>query len=343
MKKVDTLIVGDGFAAMFLSLELLAKGKTVALYSEQRKGASRVSAGMVNPVVLKKFTTFDNALPQIEKLRSVLSYLLELSGVDTIVEQPLHRIFHDAREKTLWLEKATQEPLSTFLSEEIIQLPGVLNPHGSGKVLHSFRVDVEAFFFAMEAVLGSRDMLFCEHFSYDELHADQSCYKDVYFTNLVFAQGHHGALNPFFPNLHIHPNKGHHLKVRLDSPVDLLVKKKHFLFPLSEGYHYYGGTYDRTERMEKIDEKAVGQLTEGLKEFYAQDFSVEEVGFGFRPTVRDRRPLLGASKEYPNFYVFNGLGARGLLNGAWYAQVLSDHLLTGKEIPLHARWERFDF
>ena len=56
MKKVDYIIVGDGFAAMFFAHQLLKNNKSFAVFSDSEKGASKISAGIVNPVVLKKFT-----------------------------------------------------------------------------------------------------------------------------------------------------------------------------------------------------------------------------------------------------------------------------------------------
>ena len=34
------------------------------------------------------------------------------------------------------------------------------------------------------------------------------------------------------------------------------------------------------------------------------DFEIKEVHFGFRPTVKDRRPILGKHSQHHNFYVF---------------------------------------
>ena len=78
-----------------------------------------------------------------------------------------------------------------------------------------------------------------------------------------------------------------------------------------------------------------------MAEFYPNDFEVTQVKFGFRPTVKDRRPIVGNHPEFKNFYVFNGLGARGILNGNYFAINLYNHLENGEEIHPEVDLKRF--
>ena len=63
--------------------------------------------------------------------------------------------------------------------------------------------------------------------------------------------------------------------------------------------------------------------------------------FGFRPTVKDRRPILGNHPKFSNLYVFNGLGARGILNGNYFSINLYHHLENGEEIHPEVDLKRF--
>jgi glycine/D-amino acid oxidase-like deaminating enzyme len=56
-------------------------------------------------------------------------------------------------------------------------------------------------------------------------------------------------------------------------------------------------------------------------EFYPHPFEIKDINFGFSPTVKDRRPIIGRHPEHHNLYVFNGLGARGILNGCYFPKV----------------------
>ena len=75
MKNIDYIIVGDGYAALFFAHHLIKQEKSFKIFSEGKKGASQVSAGIVNPVVLKKFTTFWKAQEQIDYLKETISEL----------------------------------------------------------------------------------------------------------------------------------------------------------------------------------------------------------------------------------------------------------------------------
>lgn len=345
MKKLDYIIVGDGFGALFFAHQLIKNGKSFQLFSEGEKGASRVSAGLVNPVVLKKFTTFDRAMEQIESLHQSLEEIAQYTGVNYFIHEPIHRIFHDEKERLLWKSKAQNPSLAPFLSLDDITLEGIANPYGVGKVTHSGRIDVEAFFKGLTTALKDRQVLKEERFDYQALDASAGRYKELAFSHVVFAEGMGVRENPFFKDLPVIPNKGHRLTLTLPSGGNLthVVKKKHFLFPLSKQQFYYGGTYDRHSETNEIDPVAIEQLKRGLEEFYSGPVENLDAQFGFRPTVRDRRPILGASAKFPNLFVFNGLGARGVLNGNFYAPFLFKHIETQSALPMEVDLKRFNF
>jgi hypothetical protein len=60
--------------------------------------------------------------------------------------------------------------------------------------------------------------------------------------------------NPFFSDIPVNPNKGHHIKVELSEkiPENITIKKKHFLFPVNDQLYFYGGTYDREQFIMKL-------------------------------------------------------------------------------------------
>ena len=131
------------------------------------------------------------------------------------------------------------------------------------------------------------------------------------------------------------------MKLAQPLPWKLTIKKKHFLFPLKDGLYYYGGTYDRDAQGEAVDQEAVRQLKEGLREIYKDHFEIVEVKVGFRPTVKDRRPILGRHATEENYYIFNGLGARGILNGSYFSAQLYHFIEDGKALNDEVSLERF--
>lgn len=343
MKSVDYIIVGDGYAAMFFAHQLIKNQKSFFLYSENKKSASLVSAGIVNPVVLKRFTTFWLAQEQIDALKQTLSEIELYTSKNYLIEKSILRIFHDDKEKDLWLKKSEDNNLKPFLSKKLVELKSVKNSYGCGQVNQSARLDVRNFFKDMFLYLDENNLLIKEKFDYKKLNADNSIYNDINFKNIVFAEGMAVKENPFFSGIPVNPNKGHHLEVRLSEKLedDFTIKKKHFIFPINNDLYYYGGTYDREQIHHKIDDSAINSLTDALGEFYLNDFEVVNAKFGFRPTVKDRRPILGNHLKYNNLYVFNGLGARGILNGNYFSEHLYNHIEKGLEINSEVDLKRF--
>ena len=340
MKNVDYIIVGDGYAALFFAHQLIKNNKSFYLFSEGKKSASFVSAGIINPAVLKRFTTFWLAQEQIDSLKKTLSEIEGYTHKNYLIEKPILRVFHDEKEKELWLKKSNE---ISFLSNDFIKINSIKNPFGCGKVNHSARLNVRDFFTDLMNYLEQNSHLIKEKFDYNLVKTENSTYKNIQFKNIIFAEGMAVKENPYFSEIPVEANKGHHLEVKLSEKIedDFTIKKKHFIFPLNENTYYYGGTYDREQTHHKIDDSAVEKLTNALAEFYPNDFEVTQVKFGFRPTVKDRRPIVGNHPEFKNLYVFNGLGARGILNGNYFAINLYNHLENGEEIHPEVDLKRF--
>ena len=340
MKNVDYIIVGDGYAALFFAHQLIKNNKSFYLFSEGKKSASMVSAGIINPAVLKRFTTFWLAQEQIDSLKKTLSEIEGYTHKNYLIEKPILRVFHDEKEKELWLKKSNE---ISFLSKDFIKINSIKNPFGCGKVNHSARLNVRHFFTDLMNHLEQNSHLIKEKFDYNLIKTENSTYKDIQFKNIIFAEGMAVKENPYFSEIPVEANKGHHLEVKISEKIedDFTIKKKHFIFPLNENTYYYGGTYDREQTHHKIDDSAVEKLTNALAEFYPNDFEVTQVKFGFRPTVKDRRPIVGNHPEFKNLYVFNGLGARGILNGNYFAINLYNHLDNGEEIHPEVNVKRF--
>lgn len=341
MKNIDYIIVGGGYAGLFFAHQLIKNKKSFVLFTDENKGASQVSAGIVNPVVLKRFTTFWLANEQIDFLEKTLDEIQVYTGRNYGIKQPVQRIFHDEGEQKLWRKKAENETLQPFLNTHFDYAEGVNNPFKTGIVNHSLRLAVSDFFEDFFGYLSKENILISERFEYDSLN--KNTYKDFRFKHIVFCEGMEVKRNPFFNFIPVEPNKGHHLLVKLAQPLPskFTIKKKHFLFPLKDGLYYYGGTYDRDGKGEVVDPEAVRQLKEGLQEIYQHHFDIVEVKVGFRPTVKDRRPILGRHATEENYYIFNGLGARGILNGSYFSAQLYNFIENGTALNDEVSLERF--
>ena len=62
------------------------------------------------------------------------------------------------------------------------------------------------------------------------------------------------------------------------------------------------------------------------------NFEIVEHFAGVRPTVKDRRPLLGTHPKHKNFHILNGLGTRGVMLAPAMAIDLYDFIENGKPL-----------
>ena len=82
-------------------------------------------------------------------------------------------------------------------------------------------------------------------------------------------------------------------------------------------------------------------LLEKLTTFLKCDFEVVDHVAGIRPTVVDRRPLVGRHPEHKNLYVLNGFGSRGVMIGPYASKQLFDYIEKESELDPEMDIQRF--
>ncbi|MBS1550123.1 MAG: FAD-binding oxidoreductase [Bacteroidetes bacterium] len=324
MKNVDYIVVGGGFAGLFFVHQLIKNNKSFVLVSDRISSASEVSGGVVNPIVLHKFTSFWLGDEQVQFLQQTLIEIQQYLGKNYFEAMPVHRILSDENEKQTWIIKSKSEDLSTYISNQFTQMNAINNQFGIGVVQHSGRLSVHTFFKEFYQFLQDSNSYIQESFDFNELNPSKKIYKDISYKHLVFAEGIRVKDNPYFSYLPIIPSKGHHLSVSISNPISekVILKKKHFFFQMENGQYYVGGTFDRNSTDLQVMETSVQELKKSLEEIYPYSYLVEDVEVGLRPTLTDRRPTLGVHHEYESLFILNGMGTRGVLNGCYFANEL---------------------
>jgi len=74
------------------------------------------------------------------------------------------------------------------------------------------------------------------------------------------------------------------------------------------------------------------ELLDKLNTFIRCDYEVVDQVAGIRPTVADRRPLLGRHPRHQNLYVLNGFGSHGVMVAPYAAHQLYNFIEKG--VPL---------
>lgn len=353
MKKVDYIIVGLGIAGVCFAETLLQKGKTFIVVEDRKNGATTTSGGVLNPTVLKRFTAAWNAPLFFEKALPFYNAISKRFGEQIITPIGIHRILNTIEEQNNWVVASDKPTLSSFICSEIQKNnnSSVKAPLGLGSVMGGALLKPAKIIKAYRTYLQQNKLLLSENFDYTllEISKNSVVYKNHIASQVVFAEGANVANNPFF-KVSVSPegskvfvgNKGEYvifksaalrLKEVLKGPV--------MIIPLGNDLYKVGASYGRDDFSEGITTKAKEEIIEKLKKMIVCDFEIVEQVSGIRPTVKDRKPLLGNFPENPRLYFLSGLGTRGLSMAPLLSEWLYTNIDDNKALPAAVDLNRF--
>jgi len=346
MKKVDYIIVGSGLAGILFCEVLKQHNKSFIVYDNSSQHSSTVAGGLYNPVVLKRFTQVWKAKEQLDLGLPMYHVLEQELDIKLDYKIPIHRLFASVEEQNNWFAACDKPSLSNFLSTEILHSTNAAlkSNFGYGKVLDTGRIDTATLIKNYREYLDKKGQLIKETFVYNELASNQThvTYHNYEAKNIVFAEGFGITKNPFFSYLPLKPTKGELLTIHApDLKIDFVLKSSVFLVPLGEDIYLVGATYEWSDMSPNITIKAKEELLSKLDKFLNCDYTVVKQVAGIRPTVKDRRPLVGQHLQHKNMYVLNGLGTRGVMIAPYVANQLYSFIEEGKHLETEIDISRF--
>lgn len=148
----------------------------------------------------------------------------------------------------------------------------------------------------------------------------------------------------FFSHIPLTRNKGQVLRVKMaDLEIDKILNFYHFVIPVGNKEYRLGSTYEFDVPDPSATEEVKRLLVESAESTIHSEVEVIEHKAGYRPTMRDRRPVVGFLPENRRIGIFNGLGSKGVMTAPYVAMQLIDHIKTGNRIDPeidHARFYR---
>lgn len=350
-KKVDYIIVGQGLAGTILAQSLLKRGKSIIVIDDAKVNiASKVAAGLYNPVVFKRLLKSWKIDDLLLYMDSFYPEMEELLGARFYFSKRLLKPFAEEQEKTLWFKK-TEESIGKYLSKNIVEgdLNGIIsNPLGISEVLHSGNLDATKFLNGYQAFLKKNDLFLEEKFDHSQIqiHEKGVTYKKITARKIIFCEGYKAIENPYFKWLPFKLTKGETLTVKLSDkfiiPDDIVINKAVFILPLGNNTYKVGATYEWDDLTENITEKGKIDLVEKLKKTLKVPFEIIDQQAGVRPTVEDRRPLIGLHPEHSQLAVFNGLGTKGVMLAPYFANQFADYLENNTPLNVEVDIVRFN-
>ncbi|MCT4628893.1 FAD-binding oxidoreductase [Winogradskyella sp.] len=327
MKKVNYIIVGCGLAGIAFCEQLRANSKSFIVFDDNSQKSSIVAAALYNPVILKRFSEVWKAQEQLEAAIPFYNKIEKTLNIQIDYKLQLLRRFTSIEEQNLWFNASDKPKLEPFLSTQLVKNTNeaVDAPFGYGEVLHAGRLDTKTLISAYKADLLNKGFLETSKFEYDNLivSPNKVQYNAIEAKQIVFADGFGLKKNPFFNHLPLNGTKGEVLIIKSSNlKIDFGIKSSVFIIPVKDDLYAVGATYNWTDKTNVQTEEGKQELINKLKTFIKCDFEVVNHLAGIRPTVKDRRPLVGRHSQHQNLYVLNGLGTRGVMIAPYVADKL---------------------
>jgi glycine/D-amino acid oxidase-like deaminating enzyme len=343
---VDCLIIGQGISGTWLSYYLEKANKSfIIIDNEQPNSASRVAAGIINPVTgrrIVKTWMIDELLsflvPAYEELRNKL-------GINVIDKKKLIDFHPTPQMKIAFDERVKENADFLFHPKDQWQYHETFNyDFGFGEVDPCYVVNLKEILPAWRKKLLSSNQLLEENFEIEELnHSNTSVvYKDIKAGKIIFCDGTNSSQNPFFKNLPFALNKGEVILIESpDIPSTNIFKKGMMLTSIEKDLYWLGSNYLWEFRDDQPTEQFRKQTELLLKTWLKVPFKIMDHIASVRPANIERRPFVGLHPTYKNIGILNGMGTKGCSLAPFFAKQLTDHLISGKEILVEADIKRF--
>ena len=344
---VDYIIVGCGLAGIAFAETCIQNGKSIVVFNDESQTSSLVAAGLYNPVILKRFSQVWHASEQINLIDDFYSKLeLKLSS-EFEFKIPIFRKFFSVEDVNNWFEATDTPKVGEFLSSEIINLENesIYAPFGVGKVLQTGFVDTSLLVSKYIDYLRNENLYINETFEYFELiqHELGVSYKAINAKHIVFAEGFGNNRNPFFNYLPVDGTKGELLLIRAPNlRLSEIINSSIYLIPIGNDLYKVGATYNWEDKTNIPTEIGKAELLLNLRKLISCGFEIIEHRAGVRPTVKDRRPLVGTHSKFKNFHILNGLGTRGVMLAPELASILFNNIENDLPLDEYVDIKRFE-
>ncbi|MFY0603849.1 MAG: FAD-binding oxidoreductase [Flavobacteriaceae bacterium] len=346
-KHVDYIIVGLGLAGIAFAEQLCKNNKTFIVFEDASQTSSLVAGGVYNPVILKRFTPVWNAQKQLEVALPFYEALEKKLAIKVDKKLTIKKAFKSIEDQNNWFTALDKPLLSEYMNPNISKesIQGVVGDFGFGEVYEVGRIDTKKLVESYRNHLAQENQIVFESFEYDVLKMKDTTlsYKNITANYIIFAEGYGIVNNPYFKHLPLNEAKGELFTIHAPGlDIDFLLKSTLFVMPLGNHHYKVGATFNWKDKTLIPSDEGREELIEKLKNVINVPYKIVNHYAGIRPTVKDRRPMVGVHSEYANLAVLNGLGTRGVMIGPTIAENLFNHLEKGAALDSEIDIKRFE-
>jgi len=344
----DFIIVGQGLAGSLLAYELLKPGKKVLIIDEEKKiTSSKIAAGIIHPVTGRRIVKTWKADILIPFAKSYYSGLESFFKEKLFYDLPILEIFSSAKNRNDWLSRSTERGYEKYIGEEIH--PGKLKncfdaEHGGIAIHQSGYLNIGNLLEAFKKYFQSKNVSYINEFSFEDIQikSDHVEWKNIRAEKIIFCEGAGAVNNPFFRYLPFLPAKGEILEIYAEELLqDFIINQGMFILPAGNHHFKAGSTYQWDFKDAQPSSDGKKQIESFLKKFLKVPYQITDHSAAVRPTVQDRRPMIGLHPEHRTIGIFNGLGTKGVMLAPYYAKQFADFLNNKVELDKEVNIVKF--
>jgi glycine/D-amino acid oxidase-like deaminating enzyme len=343
----DVGLVGQGLAGTVLHAYLQRAGYRCCVWDPGSRSCSTISSGILNPLTGRKYVKswlFDDLLSEAKTFYTRLEHKLKARF---FYERPIFRALPDRRAENEWDYRSSLPNYSEYVGGDasMKNLPSDLRksvPYIS--ILKGHQLRISRLIAAYREYLKKSNCLFSEYWNHDLLHRERDVwrYKEMRCKKIIFCEGAAAIHNPLLSGLPFNLSKGEAVIVRKSATLSSVVKRRIFSVPWESGEWWLGAANFWNYEDDKPTDIGQARIMTAYADMYTgQRPPVVTNLAAIKPTVRDRKPLLGRVDS--GAYVFNGLGTKGASLAPFFARQLVHHIKDGQslmdEVNINGRWE----
>ena len=220
-----------------------------------------------------------------------------------------------------WEKRKSDPDYDAYISSKRTEnLDRLDRPYGI--ISGGYRLDTPAWLTDVRNYLSAKGLYKEEYIPLDQEFPE--------YSGVIYATG--ATIPSLSPGLI--PNKGEALLVKMpDWKFRSVIKENVFFVPLDDDHLIWVGSYYEPwpkDPAPSVEGKRL--LMKAIESIYTGPFTVIEHMSGVRPTIDDRRPLVGPFPGHEGKYLFNGMGTKGTSLAPYWAKHLISHLT--EETPI---------
>ncbi|WP_353720922.1 FAD-binding oxidoreductase [Dyadobacter sp. 676] len=335
----DYLIIGQGIAGTSVAWHLHDSGKSFRIVGDSSMpSSSHVAAGIFNPLTGKKLVKTWMADDLFPYARTFYGNLEEKLGRKLMHLLPIYRPFRSIEEQNTYLAQTADPGISRYIAttpDPGTEMPYLNADFGGLEVVQSGWIDLPALLDASRAYFQERNLYVEATFRAADLlrTEEEVVWQGKRFGAVIFCQGFFALENSWFNWLPFTPVKGQILEIATDARLKpYIINQGIFALPVAENRMKVGATYSWDPLDWEVAGGATQELESKLQGLLSTGYTLTGARAGIRPSVRDRRPLIGIHPEFSNVSIFNGLGTKGVTLAPFFAKEFCNHLIYGKEL-----------